>query len=94
MWSAEMLLKSGAAIDATSADGESPLLVAAASMLAVSAMDYRLIPSPSGHEALATMLVERGADPRRADGLGQTASISRSKRGRWGRASRFVSSAT
>jgi uncharacterized protein len=71
--SARILIESGAAIDETSTEGESPLLVAAASLVAVSAMDYRLVPSASGHEGLAILLLERGADPRRADRFGQTA---------------------
>jgi ankyrin repeat protein len=41
-------------------------------MLAVTAMDYRVVPSPSGHEAVGVLLLERGADPNHADSLGRT----------------------
>jgi ankyrin repeat protein len=71
--SARLLLAAGARLDDTTPDGESALLVAAASVAGVTARDYRLVAEPSGHEAVAKLLVERGANVDQADALGMTA---------------------
>jgi ankyrin repeat protein len=71
--SAELLLSAGAHIDAVTPSGESALLVAAASVAGLTARDYRVVAEPSGHEAVATLLVRRGANVDRADALGMTA---------------------
>jgi ankyrin repeat protein len=71
--SARLLLGAGARIDDTTPAGESALLVAAASVSGVTARDYRLIAEPSGHEAVATLLVDRGANVYQADTFGMTA---------------------
>jgi ankyrin repeat protein len=71
--SAEALVQGGATIDPTSPDGSTPLLMAAASLDAIAASDYRLVPSASGHERVAIMLLERGANHAMADKLGMTA---------------------
>ena len=52
--------------------GNSPLLVASASMVARSGFEYRLVVKPSSHEALATFLLEQGADPTKTDSIGTT----------------------
>jgi ankyrin repeat protein len=70
--SARLLLDAGARIDDTTPSGESALLVAAASVAGVTARDYRLIAEPSGHEAVALLLLARGANVNQADTLGMT----------------------
>jgi ankyrin repeat protein len=71
--SARLLLAAGAKIDATTPAGENALLVAAASVSGVTARDYRVIPEPSGHEAVAMLLVDRGSNVNQADTFGMTA---------------------
>jgi ankyrin len=71
--SARMLLAAGANVNDVAPDGKSALLVAAASMVATTASDYRLVVTPSDHEALAIFLLDNGADPTQADSLGVTA---------------------
>jgi ankyrin repeat protein len=71
--SGRLLLAAGARLDDTTPAGESPLLVAAASVSGVTARDYRLVAEPSGHEAVAILLVDRGANIDQADTFGQTA---------------------
>jgi ankyrin repeat protein len=71
--SVRLLLAAGARIDATTPAGESALLVAAASVSGVTARDYRVIPEPSGHEAVAVLLLERGTNVNQADSFGMTA---------------------
>lgn len=71
--SAEALVHGGATIDATSPDGSTPLLTAASSLDAIAASDYRLVLSASGHERVAMMLLDRGANHAAADKLGMTA---------------------
>ena len=71
--SVRLLLAAGARIDATTPAGESALLVAAASVSGVTARDYRVIPEPSGHEAVAVLLLERGTNADQADTFGMTA---------------------
>ena len=70
--SARLLLAAGARIDAATPAGESALLIAAASVSGVTARDYRVVPEPSGHEAVAVLLVERGANVNQADPFGMT----------------------
>ena len=71
--SARLLLAAGARLDDTTPAGESALLLAAASVSGLTARDYRLVPEPSGHEAVAMLLVERGANVDQADTFGLTA---------------------
>jgi uncharacterized protein len=71
--STQLLVAGGARINDLSRDGESALLIAAASVAGVTARDYRLIPEPSGHEAVAILLIERGANVNQADKFGMTA---------------------
>ena len=71
--SARLLLAANARIDAATPAGETALLIAAASVSGVTARDYRVIPEPSGHEAVAVLLVERGANVNQADTFGMTA---------------------
>ena len=71
--STRLLLAAGAKTEATTPAGESALLVAAASVSGVTARDYRVIPEPSGHEAVAMLLVDRGANVNQADTFGMTA---------------------
>lgn len=71
--STRLLLAAGARLDDTTPAGETALLLAAASVAGVTARDYRLVAEPSGHEAVAIRLVERGASVNQADTLGQTA---------------------
>ena len=71
--STRLLLAAGARLDETTPAGESALLLAAASVAGVTARDYRLVAEPSGHEAVAILLADRGANVNQADTLGQTA---------------------
>ena len=71
--SARLLLAAGARLDDTTPAGESALLLAAASESGLTARDYRHVAEPSGHEAAALLLVERGANVNQADTLGLTA---------------------
>lgn len=71
--SAEALVNGGATIDTAGPDGSTPLLTAAASLDAIAASDYRLVPSASGHERVAMLLLDRGANHAMADKLGLTA---------------------
>ena len=84
---ARMLLESGADVNAaepvlafharvdqeeSQTSGRSPLLVAAASVVATSGREYHLEVKPSEHEDLAIFLLEQGADPNRPDSIGRT----------------------
>jgi ankyrin repeat protein len=71
--SARHLIASGANLNEITPDGNSPLLVAAGSIAATSATDYRLVHRPSGHEAVAILLLEKGANPDHAGSFGMTA---------------------
>ena len=71
--STRLLLAAGGRLDDTTPAGETALLLAAASVAGVTARDYRLVAEPSGHEAVAIRLVDRGANVNHADTLGQTA---------------------
>ena len=62
----------GVDVNVTLPTGNSPLLVASASMVATSGFEYRLAVKPSGHEALAMFLLEAGADPTKTDSIGTT----------------------
>ena len=64
--------EAGADINAVTADGLSPLLVASASLDAITGSDYRLVREPSDHEALGIFLLDHGADPHQADQFGMT----------------------
>jgi ankyrin repeat protein len=71
--STQLLVAAGARIDDTTPDGESALLLAAASVAGLTARDYRLVAEPSGHETVAILLIERGANVNQADKFGMTA---------------------
>jgi ankyrin repeat protein len=71
--SARVLLAAGAKVNDVTPDGNSPLVVAAASMAAITARDYRLVPEPSDHEPLAILLLDKGADTAQVDQYGTTA---------------------
>lgn len=71
--SATSLIKAGANVNAAAPDGSTPLLVAAGSLDAITAMDYRLVTSASGHERVALALLDQGADHSAADERGVTA---------------------
>ena len=60
-------------VEESQTSGRSPLLVASASMAAISGWEYSLDVEPSTHEALALFLLERGADPNMPDSIGRTA---------------------
>ena len=60
-------------VEESQTSGRTPLLVASASMVAISGWEYELDVEPSTHEALALFLLERGADPNVPDSIGRTA---------------------
>ena len=70
--SARLLIAAGASLEDMTPSGESPLLLAAASVAGLTARDYRHVPEPSGHEAVALLLVARSANVNQADTLGMT----------------------
>ena len=53
-------------------EGLSPLLIAAASIDAITGSDYRLVVETSDHEALGILLLEYGANVGQADQYGMT----------------------
>ncbi len=69
---AKILVASGADVNETAPDGSTALVIASSSVSAVSISDYRLVPRPGGHEAVALFLLERRAHLDRADGFGMT----------------------
>ena len=71
---AEPMLPFDARIDVEEAQtsARSPLLIAAASQVATSGWEYGLEVTPSTHEDLALLLLERGADPNVSDSIGRT----------------------
>jgi ankyrin repeat protein len=71
--SARLLLEAGADVNQTAADGNTPLLMASASLAAITASNYHILHRPSDHEAVAIALVERGADVSVPDSFGRTA---------------------
>ena len=60
-------------VEESQTSGRTPLVVAAASQVAISGWEYHLDVAPSTHEALALFLLERGADPNVPDSIGRTA---------------------
>lgn len=66
-----VLLEAGADLDARTPDSSSALLIASASLDA-STTGQSMVVNPSGHEAVALLLLERGADPNVADAGGVT----------------------
>jgi ankyrin repeat protein len=71
--SARTLVSAGADVNVTTPEGETPLIIAAGSRIGVSTADYHFVVSPSGHEAIALHLVDKGADLNRANSFGLTA---------------------
>jgi ankyrin repeat protein len=71
--SATMLIGAGADINAETPEKETPLIIAAASMNAISIADYNFVPLPSGHEAVAMLLIDQEASLNNADSYGRTA---------------------
>jgi ankyrin repeat protein len=69
--SAQTLVAAGAPLNDAGPDGGGPLLLSAASVFAV-AGDRGVIAKPSGHEALALLLLKAGADPNQPDATGAT----------------------
>jgi ankyrin repeat protein len=65
-------LPPGADANETLPTGNSALMLASASMNATSGFEYALTVKPSGHEAVALFLVEKGADLTKADTIGAT----------------------
>jgi ankyrin repeat protein len=65
-------LPQGADPNETPPGGNSALLLASASMNATSGFEYSLSVKPSGHEAVAIFLLEKGADPGKTDTIGTT----------------------
>jgi len=70
---ARLLLDAGAALEGRAIDGSTPLLVASRSTDALAGIDWRIIPSDSGHQDTAFFLIEQGADVAAADRIGRTA---------------------
>ena len=67
-----LLLGSGATVNTATSEGLSPLLIAAASLDAITGSDYRLVVESSDHEALGILLLEHGANVAQADQYGMT----------------------
>jgi uncharacterized protein len=65
-------LPAGADANETPPTGNSALLLASASMSATSGFEYALTVKPSGHEAVALFLLEKGADLTKTDTIGAT----------------------
>jgi ankyrin len=65
-------LPPGADANETLPTGNSALMLASASMNATSGFEYALTVKPSGHEAVALFLVEKGADLTKTDTIGAT----------------------
>lgn len=61
-----LLLEEGAEIDARTPEGNSALLIASASLDASTTGQFMVV-RPSGHEAVALLLLDRGANPNVAD---------------------------
>ena len=59
-------------VEESQTSGRSPLLVASASVVALSGWEYGLVVTPSTHETLAIFLLEQGADPNVPDSIGRT----------------------
>ena len=69
---ARFLIESGAAINTVTSVGHSSLLIAAASLDAITGSDYRLVVQQSDHEALGIWLLEHGANVAQVDQYGMT----------------------
>jgi ankyrin repeat protein len=65
-------LPEGADSNETLPSGNSALLLASASVNATSGFEYALAVKPSGHEAVALFLLEKGADLTKTDSIGTT----------------------
>ena len=70
---AQVLLEAGADLEGRALDGSTPLLVASRSMDALAGIDWRIIPSPSGHQDTALFFIHQGADVSATDKRGRTA---------------------
>ena len=70
---AQVLLEAGADLEGRALDGSTPLLVASRSMDALAGIDWRIIPSQSGHQDTALFLINQGADVAATDKRGRTA---------------------
>ena len=73
MDTAQVLLEAGADLEGRALDGSTPLLVASRSMAALAGIDWRIIPSPSGHQDTALFFIHQGADVSATDKRGRTA---------------------
>ena len=60
-------------VNATTDEGLSPLLVATASLDAITSGDYRLVVDESEHQDLGILLIDHGADVNQSDQYGMTA---------------------
>ena len=69
---ARQLIDAGADVNVTTEAGFSPLLIAAASVDAITGSDYRLVEAPSEHEAIGGLLLDHEADPNQTDQYGMT----------------------
>jgi ankyrin repeat protein len=66
-----VLLNAGAELDARTPDGVSALLIASGSVDGSTSGQFTIV-NPSGHEAVALLLLDRGADPNATDAFGIT----------------------
>ena len=69
--SAGYLLAAGVQVDEASPDGRTALLTVSTSVVATSTGQF-MVSNASDHERLALLLMDRGADPKRADSFGIT----------------------
>jgi len=70
---ARLLLEAGADLEDRALDGSTPLLVASRSIDALAGIDWRIIPSESGHQDTALFFINQGADISATDNRGRTA---------------------
>ena len=70
---ARLLLEAGADLEGRALDGSTPLLVASRSIDALAGIDWRIIPSESGHQDTALFFINQGADVTVTDNRGRTA---------------------
>ena len=70
---AQVLLEAGADLEGRALDGSTPLLVASRSVDALAGIDWRIIPSQSGHQDTALFFIHQGADVTATDKRGRTA---------------------
>jgi ankyrin repeat protein len=71
--STRILLAAGARVNDAAPDGSTPLVIAGGGEDAIAGRDFKLLVSPSGHQAVAMLLLGNGADPARTDSFGRTA---------------------